>query len=83
MRKVPKKPKAKGKRWPKGHSSSSNPETKKFREAAKSRFFQYESSKLKIKNFYLISGLIKFSCSFSILLINLSVSVKYLQLSNA
>ncbi|XP_076254422.1 RRP12-like protein [Rhynchophorus ferrugineus] len=30
----------KGKRWPKGQSSSSNPETKKFRDQAKSRFFQ-------------------------------------------
>ncbi|XP_069705584.1 RRP12-like protein [Periplaneta americana] len=32
--------KGKGKRWKKGHSSSSNPETKKFRDVAKSRFFQ-------------------------------------------
>lgn len=32
--------KGKGKRWPKGQSSSSNPETTKFRDAAKSRFFQ-------------------------------------------
>ncbi|KAK3918716.1 RRP12-like protein [Frankliniella fusca] len=32
--------KGKGKRWQKGHSSSSNPETKKFRDAARSRFFQ-------------------------------------------
>ncbi|KAK3094601.1 hypothetical protein FSP39_003915 [Pinctada imbricata] len=31
--------KVKGKRWKKGQSSSSNPETKKFREAAKNRFF--------------------------------------------
>nr|XP_022918045.1 RRP12-like protein [Onthophagus taurus] len=30
----------KGKRWPKGHSSSSNPETKKHRDQAKGRFFQ-------------------------------------------
>lgn len=30
----------KGKRWPKGQSSSSNPETHKHRDAAKSRFFQ-------------------------------------------
>nr|CAH7732826.1 unnamed protein product [Callosobruchus chinensis] len=30
----------KGKRWPKGQSSSSNPETKKYRDLAKSRFFQ-------------------------------------------
>ncbi|CAG9830042.1 unnamed protein product [Diabrotica balteata] len=30
----------KGKRWPKGQSSSSNPETKKHRDLAKSRFFQ-------------------------------------------
>lgn len=32
--------KGKGKRWQKGHSSSSNPESKKFRDAARSRFFQ-------------------------------------------
>nr|CAG4649918.1 EOG090X00E0 [Sida crystallina] len=31
---------SKGKRWAKGHSSSSNPSTKKHREAAKSNFFQ-------------------------------------------
>ncbi|XP_054266666.1 RRP12-like protein [Macrosteles quadrilineatus] len=31
---------AKGKRWAKGHSSSSNPQTTKHRDAAKSRFFQ-------------------------------------------
>lgn len=30
----------KGKRWPKGQSSSSNPETRKHRDQAKSRFFQ-------------------------------------------
>ncbi|XP_017778728.1 PREDICTED: RRP12-like protein [Nicrophorus vespilloides] len=30
----------KGKRWPKGQSSNSNPETKKYRDLAKSRFFQ-------------------------------------------
>lgn len=30
----------KGKRWPKGQSSSSNPETRKYRDQAKSRFFQ-------------------------------------------
>lgn len=30
----------KGKRWAKGQSSSSNPETKKYRDQAKSRFFQ-------------------------------------------
>ncbi len=38
--------KGKGKRWQKGHSSSSNPETKKFRDAAKSRFFQENLGKL-------------------------------------
>lgn len=32
--------KGKGKRWLKGHSSNSNPETTKHRDAAKSRFFQ-------------------------------------------
>lgn len=31
---------SKGKRWPKGQSSSSNPETRKYRDLAKSRFFQ-------------------------------------------
>lgn len=31
---------SKGKRWAKGHSSSSNPSTSNHREAAKSRFFQ-------------------------------------------
>ncbi|XP_074031653.1 RRP12-like protein [Leptinotarsa decemlineata] len=31
---------SKGKRWPKGQSSSSNPETRKYRDIAKSRFFQ-------------------------------------------
>jgi ribosomal RNA-processing protein 12 len=31
---------SKGKRWKKGQSSSSNPTASKFREAAKSRFFQ-------------------------------------------
>lgn len=31
---------SKGKRWPKGQSSNSNPETRKYREQAKSRFFQ-------------------------------------------
>lgn len=30
----------KGKRWPKGQSSSSNPETRKYRDLAKSQFFQ-------------------------------------------
>lgn len=30
----------KGKRWLKGQSSSSNPETHKYRDQAKSRFFQ-------------------------------------------
>ncbi|KAK6629400.1 hypothetical protein RUM43_003217 [Polyplax serrata] len=44
MRKIPKKPKGKGKRWAKGHSCSSNPDTKKFRDAAKSRFFRHENS---------------------------------------
>lgn len=31
---------ARGKRWAKGQSSSSNPQTSKHRDAAKSRFFQ-------------------------------------------
>ncbi|XP_022120685.2 RRP12-like protein [Pieris rapae] len=34
------KGKPKGKRWQKGHSSNSNPKTQKYREIAKSRFFQ-------------------------------------------
>ncbi|XP_063628336.1 RRP12-like protein [Cydia splendana] len=34
------KGKTKGKRWNKGHSSDSNPKTQKYREMAKSRFFQ-------------------------------------------
>ncbi|KAJ4439129.1 hypothetical protein ANN_15086 [Periplaneta americana] len=41
--------KGKGKRWKKGHSSSSNPETKKFRDVAKSRFFQENAEKKKKK----------------------------------
>ena len=51
MRKIPKKPKGKGKRWAKGHSCSSNPESKKFREAAKSRFFRHEVGEEKISFF--------------------------------
>jgi ribosomal RNA-processing protein 12 len=35
-----KQKKGKGKRWKKGQSSSSNPETKTFRQAAQNRFFQ-------------------------------------------
>ncbi|CAC5426030.1 RRP12 [Mytilus coruscus] len=38
------KTKWKGKRWKKGKSSSSNPDTKRFRDAAKTRFFQPMSS---------------------------------------
>ncbi|KAI8441909.1 hypothetical protein MSG28_005585 [Choristoneura fumiferana] len=34
------KGKTKGKRWNKGQSSNSNPKTQKYREMAKSRFFQ-------------------------------------------
>ncbi|XP_053617752.1 RRP12-like protein [Plodia interpunctella] len=34
------KGKTKGKRWPKGQSSTSNPKLQKYREMAKSRFFQ-------------------------------------------
>lgn len=37
--KLPRVHKGKGKRWKKGHSSESNPESKKFREAARNRFF--------------------------------------------
>lgn len=36
---------AKGKRWPKGQSSSSNPETRKYRDSARSRFFQVNLGK--------------------------------------
>lgn len=32
--------KGKGKRWMKGHSSSSNPSVQRHRKSAKSRFFQ-------------------------------------------
>ena len=39
QRNIPKKNKGKGKRWKKGHSSTSNPESKRYREAAKNRFF--------------------------------------------
>ena len=37
---VSKQQKGKGKRWKKGQSSSSNPQIKTYREAAKNRFFQ-------------------------------------------
>ncbi|KAK9501974.1 hypothetical protein O3M35_012592 [Rhynocoris fuscipes] len=39
MAKFRKRVNSKGKRWQKGHSSSSNPSTHKYREAAQSRFF--------------------------------------------
>ncbi|XP_062596238.1 RRP12-like protein, partial [Saccostrea cucullata] len=45
LKEVNKQKKGKGKRWKKGQSSSSNPETKTYREAAKNRFFQTSSSK--------------------------------------
>jgi ribosomal RNA-processing protein 12 len=38
--------KGKGKRWKKGHSSSSNPEIKQHRNVANSRFFQEHPGKL-------------------------------------
>jgi ribosomal RNA-processing protein 12 len=41
--------KGKGKRWKKGHSSSSNPEIKRHRNVAKSKFFQEHSGKCIIK----------------------------------
>jgi hypothetical protein len=41
--------KGKGKRWKKGHSSSSNPEIKRYRNVAKSRFFQEHSGKRTIQ----------------------------------
>jgi ribosomal RNA-processing protein 12 len=40
MRKMKVKTNTKGKRWPKGQSCVSNPDASKFRDAAKSRFFQ-------------------------------------------
>ncbi|XP_034255302.1 RRP12-like protein [Thrips palmi] len=40
MTKIRTRVKGKGKRWLKGQSSISNPESKKFRDAARSRFFQ-------------------------------------------
>jgi hypothetical protein len=41
------RPKGKGKRWKKGHSSSSNPETKRHRNVAKSRFFEEHPGKFQ------------------------------------
>ena len=38
----------KGKRWKKGQSSSSNPEIRKYRDAAKSTFFNFISGNSKI-----------------------------------
>jgi hypothetical protein len=37
--------KGKGKRWKKGHSSSSNPEIKRHRNVAISKFFQEQAGK--------------------------------------
>lgn len=45
---VSKQKKGKGKRWKKGHSSSSNPDIKTYREAAKNRFFQTSKGILPI-----------------------------------
>ncbi|KAJ8929349.1 hypothetical protein NQ314_017977 [Rhamnusium bicolor] len=45
----------KGKRWPKGQSSSSNPETRKYRDLAKSRFFQENLAQRA--NFSMLCGL--------------------------
>ncbi|XP_022336615.2 RRP12-like protein isoform X1 [Crassostrea virginica] len=42
---VSKQQKGKGKRWKKGRSSSSNPQIKTYREAAKNRFFQTSTGK--------------------------------------
>ncbi|ENN83556.1 hypothetical protein HUJ04_001288 [Dendroctonus ponderosae] len=39
---------SKGKRWPKGQSASSNPVTRKYRDEAKSRFFQVETGPSKL-----------------------------------
>lgn len=36
----------KGKRWPKGQSASSNPDTRKHRDLARSRFFQENLGKV-------------------------------------
>ncbi|KAL4231185.1 pre-rRNA processing protein [Mactra antiquata] len=41
--KLPKLHKGKAKRWKKGHSSTSNPEKKKYRDAAKNRYFNKSS----------------------------------------
>ena len=41
------KAKGKGKRWRKGHSSDSNPEGKKYRNQAKSRFFNVQEGESK------------------------------------
>jgi ribosomal RNA-processing protein 12 len=40
--------KGKGKRWKKGHSSSSNPETNRHRNVAKSNFFQEHRGKFVV-----------------------------------
>lgn len=50
----------KGKKWAKGQSSSSNPTTQKFRNLAKSNFFQenlgkINTSSLIITNYYTLS----------------------------
>ncbi|KAJ8317039.1 hypothetical protein KUTeg_004943 [Tegillarca granosa] len=42
-RTLPRNTKTKGKKWKKGQSSSCNPETKRFREAAKNRFFHQQN----------------------------------------
>lgn len=62
------KGKPKGKRWLKGQSSNSNPQTHKYREIAKSRFFQENLGKLTKKiyiktlifvNVFIIIGICK------------------------
>ena len=46
--KIKTKHRAKGKRWKKGQSSTSNPEKSKYREAAKNRFFNKIEGKVCI-----------------------------------
>lgn len=41
----------KGKRWKKGQSSSSNPQSKKYREAAKNTFFNFSNPNGKAYSF--------------------------------
>lgn len=51
------------KRWKKGHSSDSNPQTSRFRQAAKSRFFSRPTGKLPITRGSLASANVTASTS--------------------